>query len=107
MPRSWSRCSAWAWSPLSFLLDGELVVSDVKVLSDLKVLLAGQLLAVRLDIAGKAERVIARPLLGELGVARLQCFDDGQMFRQRGRDAVGPSDRELPVAAHVEQDVIG
>src|SRR6266550_3559889 len=101
MPRSWSRCSAWAWSPLSFLLDGELVVSDVKVL------LAGQLLAVRLDIAGKAERVIARPLLGELGVARLQCFDDGQMFRQRGRDAVGPSDRELPVAAHVEQDVIG
>ena len=66
-----------------------------------------QFLAVGLDISRKAQRVIARTLFGKLGVAFFQCLDDGEMFGQRGRDALGAADRELTIAAHVQQDVVG
>src|SRR5512139_203328 len=39
-----------------------------------------QFLAVRFDVSGKAEGVIAGALLGELGVARFQRFDDAEML---------------------------
>src|SRR5438132_525797 len=42
-----------------------------------------QLLAVRLDVSRKTQRVVARALFGELGVARLQRLDDGEMLGQR------------------------
>ena len=62
-------------------------------------------MAMRLDIGGKAERVIARALFGELGVTRFQRLDDPEMLRQRGRGAVLAADRELAIAAHVQLEV--
>src|SRR6266571_9472185 len=66
-----------------------------------------QLLAVRFDISGKAERVIACPLFSKLGVTLFERFDDRQMLRQRHRGAVDASDGQLAVAANVQQDIVG
>src|SRR3981081_3194893 len=41
-----------------------------------------QLLPVRFDISGKAERVIACALFRKLGIAIFERFDDSQMLRQ-------------------------
>src|SRR5260370_1163526 len=69
--------------------------------SGAKAVSAKQFLAVRFDIAGKAQRVVARELLGKLRVALLKCGDDRQMFRQRGRDALSAPDGELPIASRI------
>ena len=61
----------------------------------------------RFDVGGKAQRVVARAFLGEFGVACFQRLDDRQMLGQRGRGAILPPDGQLPVAAHVQQDVVG
>ena len=50
--------------------------------------LGKEFLAVRLDVGGKAQRVVAGALLGEFGVARFQRLDDRQMLGQRGRGAI-------------------
>src|SRR6185503_8857266 len=49
-----------------------------------EVALRKEFLAVRLDISRKAERVVARALFCQFGVARFQCFDDRHMLGQRG-----------------------
>src|SRR5215203_2910803 len=73
----------------------------------LKQLFLEQLLAVGLDIGGQAERVVAGALFREFGVASLERLDDRQMLGQRGRGAILSSDGQLPVTAHMQQDVIG
>src|SRR5664279_5281761 len=50
-----------------------------------------QFLPVGFDIGGKAERMIARALFRQIGVALLERLDDGEMLGQRRRDAVGAS----------------
>jgi len=64
-------------------------------------------MAVCLDVGGKAKRVVARALFGEFSIARFQRFDDPHMLGQRGRGAILAPDRQLPVAAHMQQDVVG
>src|ERR1700688_4908767 len=66
-----------------------------------------QFLAVRLDIGGKAEGVVACALLRQFGVALLEGFNDGEVLGQRSGGAVGASDRQLSVAADVKQDIVG
>jgi fructose-1,6-bisphosphatase/sedoheptulose 1,7-bisphosphatase-like protein len=58
-------------------------------------------------IGGKPEGVIARALFRQLGVAFLERLDDSHMLGQRYRSAILASDRQLPVAANVQQDIIG
>src|SRR6266699_6929524 len=66
-----------------------------------------ELLAVRFDVSGKAKRVIACPLFRKLGITRFQRFDDSEMFGKRGGGAILASDRQLPITANVQQDVVG
>src|SRR5580698_8540126 len=66
-----------------------------------------QFLSMRLDIGGKTERVIAGALLRKLGIARLEGFDDGHVLGQRSRGALDAPDRQLAVAANMQQDVVG
>ena len=61
----------------------------------------------RLDIGSKAECVVARALFCKLGVALFEGLDDGQVLGQRSGGAVHASDRQLPVAADVQQDIVG
>src|ERR1700688_2671807 len=69
--------------------------------------LAKEFLSVGFDIGGKAERVIACTLFGKLGIALFERFDDCHMLGQRYSGAVRPPDRELPVTAHMQQDIVG
>src|SRR6202035_2319890 len=66
-----------------------------------------QFLAMRLDIGGKAESVVARALLRQFGVALLEGVNDGHVLGQRSGGAVHASDRQLPIAADVQQDIVG
>ena len=61
----------------------------------------------RFDVSGKAKGVIAGALLGELGIARLQGFDHAEMLGERRRGTVLASDGQLPIATHVQQQVVG
>ena len=67
----------------------------LRVRSSLKLRFNGslkQFLAMRLDIGGKPERVVARALFGEFGVALFERFDDGQCS---GSDAAVRSTRPM------------
>src|SRR3954470_11452995 len=66
-----------------------------------------EFLTMRFDVSGKAKGVIAGALLGELGIARLQGFDHAEMLGERRRGAVLASDGQLPIATHVQQQVVG
>src|SRR5438034_10844052 len=68
--------------------------------------LAKEFLSVSFDIGGKAERVIACTLFRKLGVTLFERFDDRHVLRQRHRRAIHTPDRELPVTAHMQQDVV-
>src|SRR5262245_24284123 len=111
-----SSCSVPGASDLVAVFSMGLVSLVSKVAGRLLVLLVKWLLAeqltekflaVRLNVSRKAEGVIARALLRKLGVARFQRFDDAEMLRERGRGAILPSDRQLPVAAHVQEEIVG
>src|ERR1700712_5901681 len=54
--------------------------------------LSEQFLPVRLDIGGKAQRMIARALLGQFSVARFQRLDHAHMLGEGRRSAIGASD---------------
>src|SRR6266702_364150 len=69
--------------------------------------LAKEFLSVGFDIGGKAERVIACALFRKLGVTLFERFDDRHVLRQRYRGPVHPSDRQLAVTAHMQQDIVG
>src|SRR5260370_34831558 len=64
-----------------------------------------EFLPVGFDISGKAEGVIACALFGQFGVTLFERFDNGHMLGQRGCSAVHAPDRQLPVAANVQQDI--
>src|SRR5580704_11504123 len=118
-----SSCSAPGASVLAavfsigLLLPGLVLLKDEPIVPVVKVLGCesswlfssglNQFLTVRLDEGGKTKRVIARALFGELGVSLFQRLDDGEMLGQRGRHALGASDRELAIAAHVQKDFVG
>src|SRR5712671_5839952 len=69
--------------------------------------LVKELLSVGFDIGGKAERVVACTLFSKLGTTLFERLDNCHVLRQRHRGAVHPSDRQLAVAANMEQDVVG
>src|SRR5215813_10708369 len=50
--------------------------------SSVEIASAGQFLTVRLDKGGEAQRVVARTLLGKVGIACLQRLDDSKVLRQ-------------------------
>src|SRR5713101_10155224 len=69
--------------------------------------LAKEFMSVGFDIGGKAERVIACTLFRKLGITLFERLDDRHMLGQRHRGAVHPADRQLAVAANMEQDIVG
>src|SRR5882724_3024358 len=99
-----SSCSVPGASDLTAVFSMGLVSlifgSDELIVSREVVSLGKKFLAVRLDVSRKTQRVVARALFGELGVARFQRLDDGQMLGQRNCGAIRSPDGELAIAAH-------
>src|SRR5476651_2844293 len=69
--------------------------------------LVKKLLAVSFHISGETERVVACALFRKLGIALLERLDDGHVLGQGRGGAVCTPDRQLPIAANMQQDVVG
>src|SRR5512133_2287453 len=62
-------------------------------------------IAMRLDMRGEPQRVLARQPLGELRIAPFERLDDPQMVRNRARRPVFLMDRDPADRAHMDKQV--
>src|SRR5438477_3634306 len=64
-------------------------------------------IAVRFDMAGEAQRVLARQPLGEIGVAPFERLDYAHVIGNRARRPVFLVDRDLANRPHMDEQVFG
>src|SRR4029453_14875257 len=94
------------WRPFSRPRTPLLLLSPEVSITGSPTFMLVQEIAMRIDVRGEVERMLAHEALRELGVASLQSLDDAHMVDDRALSAIAARDRHPADRAHMDEKIL-